>query len=72
MGKPDSPVWQTGLSGFCDFGFLLAFLLSWSLDAIQSIFLLQSTLDRQIFKFSSILDFAMKLPKPDVPEWQTG
>jgi hypothetical protein len=27
--------------------------------------LLQNTLDLQIFKFSSFLSFALKLPKPD-------
>jgi hypothetical protein len=29
-------------------------------------------LDLQIIKFNSFLGFALKLPKPDVPEWQTG
>jgi hypothetical protein len=33
LKKPNSPIWQTGWYGFCDFGFLLDFLLSWSLDA---------------------------------------
>jgi hypothetical protein len=33
LEKPDSPVWQTGWSSFCDSDFLLDFLLSWSLDA---------------------------------------
>jgi hypothetical protein len=28
LEKPDSPVWQTGLSDFYDFGFLLDLLLS--------------------------------------------
>jgi hypothetical protein len=31
--KLDPPEWETGLSGFYDFGFLLDFLLSSSLDA---------------------------------------
>jgi hypothetical protein len=25
--------WKSGLSGFCDFGFLLDFILTWSLDS---------------------------------------
>jgi hypothetical protein len=33
LEKLDSPVWQTGWSSFCDFGILLDFLLSCSLDA---------------------------------------
>jgi hypothetical protein len=28
LEKLDSPVWQTGWSDFCDFGFLLDFLVS--------------------------------------------
>jgi hypothetical protein len=33
LEKLDNLIWQTGWSGFCDFDFLLDFLLSWSLDA---------------------------------------
>jgi hypothetical protein len=33
--------------------------------------LLQNILDLQIFEFSSFIGFALKLSKPDVPEWQT-
>jgi hypothetical protein len=33
LEKPDSPVWQTGWSSFCEFSFLIDFLLSWSLGA---------------------------------------
>jgi hypothetical protein len=31
----------------------------------------QNTLDLQIFKFSSFLGFTLKLPKLNVPEWET-
>jgi hypothetical protein len=33
LEKPVSLVWQIGWSSFCNFCFLLDFLLSWSLDA---------------------------------------
>jgi hypothetical protein len=64
-GKTGTPVWQIGWSSFCDFGFLLDFLLSLSPDAFQPLFLLQNTSDLQIFEFSSFLGFALKLLKPD-------
>jgi hypothetical protein len=64
MGKPDTPVWQTGWFDFCDFGFLLFYL--GSLMHFSPFFLLQNTLDLQIFKFSFFLGFALKLSKPDV------
>jgi hypothetical protein len=66
--KLDTLVWQTRWSHLCDFGFLLDFLLSWSLDAFWLLFLLQNTMNLQIFKFSFLVGFALKLPKLDVLE----
>jgi hypothetical protein len=50
-------------SASCMICFYLDHLMSFS-----PLFLLQNTLDLQIFEFSSFLGFALKLPKLDSPE----
>jgi hypothetical protein len=57
--------------------FLWLWLLSWFsyilvLWCLLAPFLLQNTLDFQIFKFSSLLGFTLKQLKPNSPEWETG
>jgi hypothetical protein len=69
LRKLDSPVWQIGWSDFstsasCLIFFYLGFLMTFSHFSCFKI--------HWIFKFKSFLGFALKLPKPDVPECQNG
>jgi hypothetical protein len=65
FGKLDGSVFTTLAS--CLIFFYLGPLMPFS-----PFFFLQNILHFQIFKFSSFLDFALKLSKLDTPVWQTG